>query len=83
MTSEQDIKKIREMMEFLVKQEISKELNKLTLKEKGIYNLTGDIGQREIRKKLKVSADTVSNTWKKLEKKGLLKKEGKGYGKVV
>jgi len=78
-----ELSRIRELLEFLVKKEISKELEDLSKKEKDIYFLTGEVGQVEIRKRLKVSADTVSNTWKKLEEKGLLKRAGKSYEKVI
>ena len=83
MTSEQDIKKIREMMEFLVKQKIAEKINKLTKTEKSIYELTGNKGQTEIVKSLKTAPNTVTNTWKKLESEGILIKEGKGYRKVI
>ena len=62
---------------------ISEGLSSLSEKEREIYDLTGKVGQVNIRKKLKVSADTVSNTWKKLEEMGLLEKDGKSYKKVI
>ena len=83
MTSEQDIKKIREMLEFLIKQKILDVLNKLNADEKKIYNLTGEKGQTEIVKILNTAPNTVSNLWKKLESEGILVKEGKGYRKVI
>lgn len=82
MTAE-DIKKIREMMEFLVKQKISEKLKHLTDSEKKIYDLTGQIGQTEIVKTLKTAPNTVSKVWQKLEGEGLLVKDGKGYRKVI
>jgi len=78
-----DIKRIREMMEFLTKRELSKELKKLKPTEKKIYDLTGIKGQTEIVKILNIAPNTVSNAWKKLEKEGILIKEGQKYKKVV
>jgi Mn-dependent DtxR family transcriptional regulator len=81
--TEQDIKRIREMMEFLVRQKISERIQKLSLQERKIYDLTGTKGQTEIVKTLKTAPNTVSNLWKKLESEGILIKESKGYRKVV
>ena len=83
MTSEQDIKKIREMMECLFKQNIAEKLNKLTETERKIYELTGKKGHTEMFKTLKVAPNTVSKTWQKLESEGLLIKEGQIYRKVI
>jgi len=80
MTSEHDIKKVREMLEFLVKQKISERLN---ITERNIYDLTGKKGQTEIVKIINTVPSTVSNLWKKLESKGILVKDGKGYRKVI
>lgn len=81
--SEEDITKIREMMEFLVKQKIAERIEILSPVESKIYDLTGVKGQTEIVKALKVSSVTISNLWKKLEAEGILIKDGKGYRKVV
>ncbi len=81
--SEEDITKIREMMEFLVKQNVSERIEKLSSIEKEIYDMTGVKGQTEIVKILKTGSHTVSNLWKKLEAEGILIKDGKGYRKVV
>jgi len=83
MASEQDIKKIREMMEFLVKQKLSEKLKTLSETERKVYNLTGEKGHTEMFKTLKVAPNTVSKVWQKLEEEGLLIKEGKSYRKVV
>lgn len=81
MTAE-DIKKIREMMEFLVRDKILEKLNKLKSEEKKVYDLTGE--KREvIQQKTKFAAGKISRIWQDLELKGLLIKEGKGYRKVV
>jgi len=79
----EDIKKIREMLEFLVKQKVESRISKLSSIEKKIYGLTGHKGQTEIVKSLKVAPNTVSNLWKMLEKEGILIKKGKGYLKVI
>ena len=83
MANEEDIRKIREIMECLFKQNISEKLNKLNDTEKKIYELTGEKVQSEIVKSLKIAPNTISNTWKKLENEGLLIKDGKGYRKVI
>lgn len=79
----EDIKKIKDMMEFLVKQKIAERVSHLNATERKIYDLTGTIGQTEIVKSLKTAPNTVSNTWKKLESEGLILKEGKSYRKIV
>lgn len=81
--SNEDIKKIREMLEFLVKQKISDRVSKLNTTEKKIYDATSLKTQTEIVKSLNVAPNTVSNLWKKLENEGILVKDGKSYRKVV
>jgi len=81
--SNEEIKKIRELLEFLVKQKVESRINKLSPAEKKIYESTGHKGQTAIVKSLKVAPNTVSNLWKKLESEGILIKKGKGYQKVV
>ncbi len=83
MKSEQDIKKIKEMMEFLVKQKVSEKLNKLSVDEKKVYELTGEEKRSSIEKKTGFAAGKISKIWIKLEKEGLLVKEGQSYRKVV
>jgi len=83
MTNENEIKKIREMLEFLVKQKVSERLNKLNVDEKKVYGLTGEKGQVEMAKLTGFSAGKVSKIWQKLEEEGLLIKDGAKYGKVV
>ena len=83
MTSEQDVKKIREMMEFLVKQKIVEKIKRFTEIERKIYELTGEKGHKEMSKTLKVAPNTVSKIWKKLENESLLIKEGIKYRKVI
>ena len=78
-----DIKKIREMMEFLVKQKISEKIKHLSDAERKIYKLTGEKGQTEIIKSLKTAPNTISKVWQKLESEGLLVKEGSKYRKVI
>jgi DNA-binding MarR family transcriptional regulator len=47
-----------------------------------LYKLTGSYGQRDIKKKLNMSANTISDAWKRWERQGLILKEGKEYRKV-
>jgi len=82
MANEEDIKRIRELLEFLARREVSKELQGLDKKEREIYDLTGILRQTQIKDKLKVAPNTISDTWKKLENQGILRKKGKGYEKV-
>lgn len=82
MTSEQDIKKIRQMMAFLVKQKISEKINKFSSNEKKIYDLTGK-KQNDIIKQLGVSSKTVTKLWKEWEDEGILIKEGQSYKKLI
>ena len=51
--------------------------------EKQVYELTGRVCQNEIITKLNMSSKTISKIWQNLEKKGLLKKEGKVYKKII
>lgn len=83
MTSENDIKRIREMMEFLVKEKISKILEKRNPKERQIYELTGIKKQNDIIKALGVSSKKISKLWQDWEKEGILIKDGQKYKKVV
>ena len=83
MTNENDIKKIREMMEFLVKDKISDKIGKLSSDEKKIYELTDGRNQSEMAKSTGFSAGKVSLIWQRLGEKGILIKEGQKYKKVV
>jgi len=83
LTYEENIGKIREMIQFLVKDKISNKLKELNAIERKIYELTGEKGQTEIVRILKTAPNTISNTWKKLEIKGILIKEGTKYRKVI
>ena len=79
----EELIKIKELLEALVKKGIYKDLKDLPPKEKEIYELTGKIGQNEIIKKMKMSSKTISKIWKDMEEKGLLKKEGTQYKKII
>jgi len=48
-----------------------------------LYELTGSATQPEIKKKLRMSANTISDTWKRWERLGLLVKDGNRYRKVL
>ena len=76
-----ELKKIRELLEFLVKGKIFESLKKLNSDEKKIYELTGE--KRDIiQQKTKFSAGKISKIWIDLESKGLIIKEGKGYRRI-
>ena len=47
-----------------------------------LYKVTGTLGQREIKKKLNMSANTISGAWQRWEQQGLLIKEGNEYRKA-
>ncbi|MDO8740359.1 MAG: hypothetical protein Q7J54_02155 [Candidatus Woesearchaeota archaeon] len=79
----EELVKIRLLLESLVKRQTAKDLKELPSNEKRIYELTGKIGQTEMVKKLKISSKTISKAWKNLEEKGLLKKEGSKYKKMM
>jgi len=81
MTSE-DIKKIREMMEFLVKEKLSKKLKELSKDKRKVYELTGE-KRESIQQKTRFAAGKISGIWQELESEGLLIKSGKGYRKVI
>lgn len=78
-----DIKRIREIMEFLLKKELSKELQHLSKKEKRVYDLIGSKKQSEIAQDMGISTGGVSGILQKLEEKKVLVKKGKSYKKVV
>ena len=48
-----------------------------------LYELTGTRGQREIKKELNMSANTISDAWKRWEQMGLLVREGQEYRRVI
>src|SRR3972149_3427156 len=67
MTSEQDIKKIREMMGFLVKQKVAEKLNKMNSDQKKIYNAKeilqkadGKKNYQKIAEELKINTKITS-----------------------
>lgn len=48
-----------------------------------LFKLTGIATQREIKKKLNISADTISDAWNRWERMGLVVREGNQYRKVL
>ncbi len=82
MTSEEDIKKIREMLEFLVKQKISEKIKNFSSDEKKVYNLIGEKA-KIVQEKTGFSTGKISMIWQDLETRGILIKEGKNYKKRV
>jgi len=82
MTNEKDIKRIRELLEFLVKQKIVEKIKKLPVDDKKVYELTGK--KRDfIQGKTGFAAGKISRIWIELEEKGVLIKKGKFYKKVI
>ena len=77
-----ELLRIKELLEFLVKQKILSVLDKLNKDEKLVYKMTGE--KREIiQAKTKFAAGKISKIWQNLEQKGLIIKEGKSYRKIV
>lgn len=83
MGSEEDIKEIKDMMKFLIKDKIFEKLNKLSSDERKVYDLTGEKSQPQMVTSTGFSAGKVSGIWQKLENERLLIKEGTKYRKVV
>jgi hypothetical protein len=80
--TKEDIKRIRELLEFLVKQKISEKIKKLSADDKIVYDLTGK--KRDfIQERTGFAAGKISRIWSELEEKGVLVKKGKSYKKVV
>jgi len=48
-----------------------------------LYELTGKASQAKIIEKLSMSSATISSTWKRWERMGLIVKDGKTYRKVL
>jgi len=48
-----------------------------------LYELTGTHGQRETKKRLNMSANTISEAWQRWEQMGLLTRDGKEYRRVI
>lgn len=76
-----DIKRIRELLEFLVKEKLNGKLKKLTPDEKKIYELTGE-KRDAVQQKTKFSAGKISKIWIDLESRGVIMKDSKGYRRV-
>lgn len=83
MTNETDIKRIREIMEFMLKREVDKEIGKLPKDEKRVYDLTDGRNQGEMTRSTGFSAGKVSLIWQRLGEKGVLSKDGQKYKKVI
>jgi DNA-binding MarR family transcriptional regulator len=77
--------RIEQLLELLTKTQLApvlqKELNDSRMAQ--LYDLTGSHGQREIRKKLSMSANTISDAWNRWEQLGLLVREGQEYRRVI
>lgn len=44
-----------------------------------LWRLTGNATQRDVKRRLNMSANTISATWQRWERLGLLVKDGKEY----
>jgi DNA-binding MarR family transcriptional regulator len=77
--------RIEEWLALLVKSQLGPILESELSDERmaELYKLTGTHGQREIKKKLRMSATTISDAWNKWERQGLLIKAGNEYRKVL
>lgn len=47
-----------------------------------LWELTGNATQRDVKKRLNMSANTISATWQRWERLGLLVRDGKEYRKA-
>jgi hypothetical protein len=52
-------------------------------KMRTLFEATGTMGQKELTKKLQMSATTICAAWKRWADIGLMVKDGKSYRKVV
>lgn len=77
-----DIKRIRELLEFLVKEKINKKVKKLNSDEKKVYDLASD-SVRTIKEKTQFSLGKISGTLQKLEIESVLEKKGKEYRRII
>jgi len=79
------LERIEELLKALVKcslaEVISRELTDSRMEE--LYDLTGTLKVAEIAKKLRCSATTVSETWRRWERLGILVKDGRQYRRVI
>ena len=81
----EDIKEIKNLMKFLVKQKVREvvEKNISGAKEKKVYDLTGVKKRETIQKETGFSAGKISGLWNKWEQLGIIIKEGKNYKKII
>ena len=79
------LQRIEDLLSALVKKQLSEIIEK-ELCDKNtqkLYDLTGKNTARELEKKTGFSIATISRTWQRWEKLGLIIKETKGYRKVI
>ena len=79
------LKRIEQLLELLTKTYLAPLLQEEFADPRmaQLYELTGSHGQREIKKKLNMSANTISDSWKRWEHLGLLVREGQEYRRVI
>jgi hypothetical protein len=79
------LRRLEASLEILVKAQLAPvaEVEFANQKMATLYELTGHATQPEIKKRLRISANTISDTWKRWERLGLLVKDGQRYRKVL
>jgi hypothetical protein len=81
----QALNRIEVWLTILAKAQLSPIANAEFAKPKmaELYNLTGTATQRQIKKALGISADTISDAWNRWERIGLVVRDGQQYRKVL
>lgn len=75
------LQRIERSVSILVRAELGPVLEK-ELSDKrmaDLWKLTGKATQRDVKKRLNMSANTISATWQRWERLGLLVRDGKEY----
>ena len=85
MSDSETLKRIEKLLDSLVRLQgapiLAAELKKPELAK--IWNLTGQLGAREIGTKLGIGKDRVSDVWLRWTAMGLVRKVGKTYEKII
>ena len=75
------LKRIESLLVISAKAAVEAELADERLRE--LYELTGEMTGADICKKLGMSKSTVSETWQRWARKGIVQPSGRGYTKTV
>jgi predicted transcriptional regulator len=75
------LKRIESLLAICAKAAVEGELADERLHE--LYELTGEMTAADICKRLGMSKSTVSETWRRWAKKGIVQVSGRGYTKTV